>query len=369
MSSSIRRSDNGLRSRLAVVACVGALLVSVHLVLEGAARFAERRLGAFLWKQQDYLRLFSAENYVGKGAGRLLIYGPSESREGLLPEEIERAVPGFKPYQHSQSIGTLEDGLLVLEYIERAYGRSAIPDALLLGITTRFIGDIRVQPSPLQQGINLYSPHFRVEGDGHPPALVDRSRFELVGARFALLGLQPDRYRRGILAIAGRAATQVVPTLSAQRWTWEPAVPAKYLMGKWNTEAATKKWLTTPGNFWDKVHAWDPERDRERVTHELRLLLDYTARHHVQLYVVNMPELSWNRDLYLPGRYESYLSLVKEALGTTPFLDLRTFLANADFWDDAHPVWPAGIRVSRRVGEFIAEHRPDRTTPTPGRNP
>ena len=77
----------------------------------------------------------------------------------------------------------------------------------------------------------------------------------------------------------------------------------------------------------------------------------------VELYVVNLPELSWNRELYKPGRYEAYLELVKSALGDTPFLDLRTFLADEDFFDDAHPVWPAGFRVSQRVAAFIDEHR------------
>lgn len=350
-----------MRPRLAVIVLVAVFLAAAHLVLEASARFAETRLAAFLWKRQDYVRLFEASNYVGLGPSRLLIYGPSEAREGLLPEELEVSVPGLKPYQHSQSIGTLEDGLLVLRYIERAYGPSAVPAALLLGITPRFIGDIRLGPSPLQNGIARYSPHFRLGDSGHPPPLLQRTGLESIGARISMLRIQPDRYRRGLLAIASRIVTTVAPSLGDQRWTWVHTRPAKYLVGRWE-EKATKTWLAAPGNFWEAVHNWDPEQSRERVTRELEELLAFAAKYDMKLYVVNLPELSWNSSLFKPERYEAYLSIVKEALGTTPFLDLRTFLADEDFFDDAHPAWPAAIRVSRRVGQFIAEHH----APEPG---
>lgn len=354
MTSSTRPSS--ARARLTVLATVAVMLTGTHLVLEGAARFAEQRLDAFLWRQQDYLRLFNPDNYVGQGRGRLLIYGPSEAREGLFPEAIAPGVPDLEPFQHSQSIGTLEDGLIVLSYIERAYGPSAIPEAMLLGITTRFIGDLRTRPSPLQQGIDRYSPHFKMEAGSSPPALVPRSRLEVLRARVALLTLQPDRYRRGLYAIARHAAISVAPSLEA-RLDRGPVSASKYLVGKLASEEGIREWLVTPGNHWELVHGWDPDRSRERVTRELGLLLDFTRKHNVALYVVNLPELSWNRDLYQPGRYEAYLDVVKSALGDTPFLDLRTFLPDDEFFDDAHPVWPAGFRVSERVAAFIHEHR------------
>jgi hypothetical protein len=339
-----------------VLATVAVVLVATQLVLEGAAQFAERRLGAFLWRQQDFFRLFNPQNYVGQGRGRLLIYGPSEAREGLFPEAIAPGVPGLVPYQHSQSIGTLEDGLIVLSYIERAYGASAIPDAILLGITTRFIGDLRTQASPLQEGINRYSPHFTVMEGGHPPELVPRSAFGALRARVALLRLQPDRYRRGLYAIGRHVAIRLEPSLEA-RLDRGPISASKYLVGRRGTEAGWRRWLATPGNHWDLVHNWDPERHRERVIRGLGLLRDYTRRHGIELYVVNLPEISWNRELYKPGRYEAYLEIVQTALGDTPFLDLRTFLADKDFFDEAHPSWPAGFRVSERVAAFINEHR------------
>lgn len=357
MTSSTRDSRNGTRYRLAVLACVGLMFAGVHVALEGAASFSERYLGAYLWKEEDFLRLFSPANHLGRGQHRLLMYGPSEAREGLLGEEIARVAPGLEPYQTSQSIGTLEDGLVVLRYIEGAYGRSGVPDAILLGITTRFIGNLRTRPSPLWEGINKYSPHFKLVEDTRPPTLVRRSFIESLKPRFALLQLQPDRYRRGLFAIASRTATRLVPSLSAQRRSWEPIAPSKYLVGKYASEAAVKKWLVTPGNYWDLVHAWEPERDRDRVTRELQMYRDFAAKYDIELYVVNLPELSWNRELYAPGRYETYLEVVRTALGTTPFLNLRTFLPDELFFDDAHPTWDGAIRVSREVGKFIDAHR------------
>jgi hypothetical protein len=346
-----------MRTRLAVLACVVLMFAAVHAALEGAARFSERYLKAYLWKEQDYLRLFSPANHAGRGPNRLLIYGPSEAREGLLPEEIGRAAAGLEPYQNSQSIGTLEDGLVVLRYIEGAYGRPAVPDAILLGVTTRFVGNLRTRSSPLWEGINKYSPHFRVDDSTHPPTLVPRSFLESLEPRVALLSLQPDRYRRGLFAIASRTATRIVPSLSAERRTWEPISPSKYLVGRYASEADIRAWLRKPGNFWDLVHTWEPERDRERVTRELQLYRDFAAKHGVELYVVNLPELSWNRELYKPGRYEAYLDVVRQGLGDTPFLDLRTFLPDDLFFDDAHPTWKGAVRVSGKVGEFIDANR------------
>ncbi|HYN08783.1 MAG TPA: hypothetical protein VES67_15490 [Vicinamibacterales bacterium] len=342
---------------MAALGCAGLMFLGVHVALEGAARFAERHLDAYLWKEQDYLRLLSPANHADRGARRLLIYGPSEGREGLLPEEIARKVPGLEPYQNSQSLGTLEDGLVVLRYVEGTYGRSAVPAAILLGISTRFIGDFRTRPSPLWEGIDRYSPYYRVVRGTHPPELEPRTFLESFQPRVAMLSLQPDRYRRGLFAIASRTVTRFVPSLAENRMSWEPISASKHLTGKYDTEQNTKRWLTKTGNAWALVHAWDPELDRERVTREIRLYKDFASKHGTELYVVNLPELSWNRELYQPGRYEAYLRIVKAALGETPFLDLRTFLPDELFFDDCHPTWDGGVRVSSEVGAFIAAHR------------
>jgi hypothetical protein len=261
------------------------------------------------------------------------------------------------PYQNSQSSGTLEDGLVALHYLEGAYGRSAIPDAILLGVTTRFVADLRMTPSPLWTGINRYSPHFRVLFGSHPPDLARRSFLESLRPRARLLRLAPDRYRRGLIAIAVHTAAPFLPWLASERWSWEAYNPAKYVTGNAPPGPEVREWLATPGNQWALVHGWDPELDRERVTRELKMYREFADRYGSELYVVNLPELSWNRDLYLPGRYEAYLRIVKEALGDTPLLDLRTLLPDDMFYDDCHPTWEGGIRIAREVTPFIESHR------------
>ena len=79
MISSIRASS-GVRLRLAALGCALLMFAGTHLALEASARFSERYLNAYLWKEQDYLRLFSPANHAGRGRHRVLISGPSEAR-------------------------------------------------------------------------------------------------------------------------------------------------------------------------------------------------------------------------------------------------------------------------------------------------
>jgi hypothetical protein len=336
---------------------VAASFALTHAALECVATYAEVHLGAFLWKQQDALQLFSPHNYVNRGRGRLFIYGPSEAREAFLLEEIGPRVPGLRPYQQAQHGGTFEEGLVVLDYIERVYGKTAMPRAMLLGITVRFVANIRSEASPLFTAIDRYSPYVRLDDSERPPRLIERPLHESVRARLALLAFQPDRYRRGVFAVGSRALTHFVPTLAADRRVWGPVSQAKRLTARIGPEDRIKRWLATPGNEFEQIHAWDPQLNRMAIAREFHLLREYASRHAIDLYVVNLPELSWNRELYDPDKYAVYLSIVREALGDTPFLDLRTALADDEFYDWSHATWRGGRQVSRQVAAFIQDRR------------
>jgi hypothetical protein len=232
-----------------------------------------------------------------------------------------------------------------------------VPDAIVVGITTRFISGIREIPSPLFAGINTYSPDFHLDETQHPPRLVARSPLDSLQARLALSGRQPGRYRHALKAIAADLLIKRYPRFDEDLRFRHAVAAAKYIDHRvWSPEVI-KAHLSAKGEVWDTIHAWDPARDRDRVTRELRLLLDYASRHGIELYVVNLPELSWNRVLYNSQRYDAYLDVVRSALGTTPFLDLRTFLPDDEFYDTSHPMWRGGIRISKKVADFIAEHR------------
>jgi len=164
------------------------------------------------------------------------------------------------------------------------------------------------------------------------------------------------------LAIAGDLLIKRYPRVDESLRFRHSVAAAKYVDHRiWSPEVI-KAHLSAKGRVWETIHAWEPARDRGRVTRELRLLLDYTSRHGIELYVVNLPELSWNRALYDRQRYDEYLDLVRSALGTTAFLDLRTFLSDDEFYDTSHPMWRGGIRVSKKVADFIAERRAEAAT-------
>jgi len=92
------------------------------------------------------------------------------------------------------------------------------------------------------------------------------------------------------------------------------------------------------------------------IRQQFARLLAFTRGHDVRLYVVNLPEIGWNRDGYRPGRYERYEALVRESLEDTPFLDLRTMLGPDEFYDAGHATLPGALRVSRRVVDFVRDH-------------
>jgi hypothetical protein len=146
-----------------------------------------------------------------------------------------------------------------------------------------------------------------------------------------------------------------MPSLQADRRVWGPVRQAKYLQGQIVSDQTIRAWLAS-GDL-AAAHAWDPEPDRDRIIHQLGRLRDYASTYGIQIYVVNLPERSWHREMYDPRRYASYLSIVRTALDATPFIDLRTFLRDDEFYDSSHTTWNGGKRVSKYVAAFIEAHR------------
>lgn len=115
-------------------------------------------------------------------------------------------------------------------------------------------------------------------------------------------------------------------------------------------------WLHDPDSFWFKVHAWDPSADADLVRGQLERLRGFARRHGTRLFAVNLPEHRWNREGYRPGRYETYMSLVRGSLDGTPFLDLRELLEPDEFYDVGHATLAGARRVTDRVVEFMKVH-------------
>src|SRR5262245_35921708 len=116
-----------LRLIAAAVMCVLLAYVGANAAMDRLARWVEVKQDGYLWWREEWMQLFGAENFVDRGRNRILLAGSSEVREGFLFDEFEAELPGFEVYNNALSNHTLEMLLIVLQYIETAYGPSAMP--------------------------------------------------------------------------------------------------------------------------------------------------------------------------------------------------------------------------------------------------
>ena len=111
------------------LAAAGIALVAagaLHAVLEPLASWAEQERGAYLWRTEEWLALFTPANYADRGDGRLLLMGPSEAREAFVDSALRERLAGWETIQHAWVWSTLEELVVFLEYLERAHGDAAL---------------------------------------------------------------------------------------------------------------------------------------------------------------------------------------------------------------------------------------------------
>ncbi len=351
---------------------VFAIYALLHATLVTLARRSERAAATYPWRGEDYLRYMLPTLFQRDGQDWSIIAGPSEAREDLLHERFEAAFPGVATYQGGLSLGTIDDLLIVLEYLERAYGRGAVPRSLLVGITPRFVANITDGgESPLVNAINRYSPHFRVERAPNGPRLIEKPFAEGLLSRVRFLSKQQGRYHAGLCATVleqlerGSAVPQnpLLADLGAAPDRLGVGSlaevlricrsPYKYHHKRPLTPQMVAGWIGASHSFWYKVHQWDPGADAALVQSRLTRLLEVCGRLGIDLYVVNLPEHPLNRAGYQPGRYQEYLRLVRAAIGQTPFLDLRELLAADEFYDAGHATVRGAIIVTDRTIDFL----------------
>jgi hypothetical protein len=341
---------------LAAVGCAGGAFFLNHLGLEALSRWLETRRDCYLWAQDGARQIVTPTYYPTDGQNRIMLCGSSEAREAFLPDILDDRLPGFRAFQNSYPSSTLTDQLILLEYVERVYGPSAMPKAVVMGITTRFIANLRQEGTfPLFTGINRYSPFLKVEQTKGVPKLVPKTAWESLRSRTAYLLHQTLRYRSALTGARWAVLVWMRPELVSDRRLKTGLSHARYIYDEPADQAIIKRLLLYAVNFW-AVHSWEVSLDRERIRREISELLSILRRHNIHLYVVNMPELSHNRALYKPGVYGAYLETVREAFGQTPFLDLRLSIPDQEFNDTTHTTLAGSIKVSERVAEFIKSH-------------
>ena len=100
----------------------------------------------------------------------------------------------------------------------------------------------------------------------------------------------------------------------------------------------------------------DPLEQRDAILRDFKRLRAIAARNDARILVVNLPEGGWARQqFYSPGVHEAYMTVLREAVGDLPFLDLRDELTDDGFVDWVHPTRAASLLISHEVASAIRE--------------
>jgi len=308
---------------------------------------------AYLWQTEEWLQLFTPTNYRDRGSGRILLTGASEAREGFLPGPFEEALRGVEAYQNSMSAGVIEDVPLLLEYMEGAYGAGAVPDRVVIGVAFRMAMNYLPNPgeTPLRDAIDRYSPVYSIDKTSYPRLLVPKGPAASLASRFRLLGHQGARYRRGLTGALGLVWARLEDRAADAGWRRKLGlVPSRFYDRP--ARAKARYWKTpTPYPRLANVRPLEQAERLRQSFDELRRIADHRG---TEFYVVNLPEGPWMEGFYPDGVYAEYDSLLRRSVGDFPFLDLRWFLEQEEFFDWVHPT-PAGARrLSDRVARFVA---------------
>lgn len=321
-----------------------------HSVFGSLARWAESERRHHLWRHEEWLQLFIADNYVGKGRSRILLTGPSEAREGLLEEEFRVSLPGAEPYQNAISMGTMEDVLLLLEYIDGAYGRDAMPRQVVLGVTPRFLYNFPPpERRPLPMAIDRYSPFFRIDEEEGRPRLAPVAPFGSFVSQLRFLFKQGRRYRSALKA----GALELLREVSLVRGR-----------GRLERDLRPYKYHHLPplpkedyrAHFTKHRFDYTLEQKRDELITDAERLLTLCRRRGVELFVVALPRGPWLDDHYEPGFYDAYLQLLREVYGRAVFLDLTRLLGQREFYDHTHCTREGARRITGIVVEAIRRH-------------
>jgi hypothetical protein len=346
------------RAKLSLLAmsCAVAALALAHAVMETASRFAETELGASLWDGEDHLQLFTPSQWVDRGADRVMLCGPSEAREAFRLEVFERELPGTEAFAAAQSWGTLDDFVVMMEYVERVHGPSAMPANLVLGVTPRWASGGGLHLSPTIRYIDKYSPFVSTfeSAPGSGLALVEKPFAGGLLARWRWRGRQEKRYMGAALAL-GREAARALRLDVVD----DPALEDRLDVYKFahrapRSTALVEKFVERPQPLWAEVSRWDARADVRRIEREVERLRALCDRHDTALFVVNLPVRPAVRPFYDRELYDAYVEVLRGAFGDVPFLDLRDLLTDEEFFDSVHATRAGAERLSEAVAAVVA---------------
>jgi hypothetical protein len=106
---------------------------------------------------------------------------------------------------------------------------------------------------------------------------------------------------------------------------------------------------------WSDIYSWNSGKGEATARAALRRFATYVKARRIPTLVVNMPERDLSRVRYDQASYDAYVDMVRGELGGIPFVDLRTFLGTADFFDREHTTTEGSIRLTSEVIRLTRE--------------
>lgn len=378
---------------VSVALVIGGVFFCTLLLLKSLTTWAEQDLGAFPFKQEDWLRYVLPSQFTQHGRDSIMLTGPSTVRENLLYEQFTDAFPDYSIIQGGISLGTIDDVNIALKYVEKVYGRDALPAILVMGISPRFIANIP-DKRPFNDGIDRYSPYFRIAQKNNGFELVEKSPWEGQLARLRFnYWKEPERIRVALLAVlnfmlsgdkintgtgeqsyllemsnrlfrfsavrqaaAGTRFERVMDHDFSEVLAWLIS-PYKYRLDQSPEPDALVAWASDPGSWWQQVYTWDPQANTMADLSGLVHFMEFVDTHGIKLLVVNLPERDISRGMFDSENYEKYLYIVMDIVGEENFVDLREFLTSDEFFDLEHSVYPGSLRLTNEVIDILKESK------------
>ena len=330
--------------------CVLVMYAGTNVVMDRMAGWVEEEQDGYLWSSEEWMQLFGANNFADHGKSRILLIGSSEAREAFLFDQFESELPGFEAYNNAFSNLTLQTLIVVLQYIETAYGPSALPRKIVLGVTPPLLLDQPpIDRSYLPGVIDRYSPFVSLDIESRPAQLVRKGWLDSLVSRYQYLTHQSRRYKGAVRGVMRWAALSFAPGVADRMRLG--LVPSRYHHHLRPIDQQEQ--LQAMRRILPPLRA--PETIAATVRMQWAMLHDFTADHDIDLYVVNMPQSTFLLDDYYAQIYDEYRQLLRSLTGDAPFLDLARSLRDDEFYDVTHVNLVAARRTSRHVAQFMRE--------------
>ena len=323
---------------------------------ESLARRAEEDPGIYLWGEENWLVPLTASQWRPRRGDkdRLLVLGPSEVREGVLIDVLAAALD--RPVSLvGLSMGTINDARVLLDLVESRYGSAAVPEEILLGVSTRFLLNAAYAGTPFLDAIDRYS-EFRVERAGEVPRLVPKDSVSAVWSRLRWIGHQGHRYREAV-RFFGQSLVNRWSSLGADFSRYRP--PRYHSRSPRNKkpffEFARTGLRSNPNAFYfyEPLRTMDPAAHAAAICRRFEGWVAQCRKLGIRLRIVNLPEGPWAEEFYAPGRYEDYEALLAGLTADLAFFDARHLLSGDQFYDWNHPTRDGAERLTEHLITFL----------------